>query len=857
MSRLPAGPAYRIALAAAVATTVVTRLWDLGARPVMHDESLFAYYTWANLFQGFDYIYQPILHGPAMLWIQNVVFHVFGVGDATMRLGVALLGIGGLAWVWAMRPWLGRVGVLVALWFYALSPMLMYYQRFFRNDGLFLFTSLWIAASALYWGRSKSPRWAASLLAGCWVLLCNKESSVFVYFTLVTFGMLLVAHDLSAGIADRLGRGTTTRWREMAGAIAGAAGRVRWRPAVAWALAAFVFGVLVLTRVFEGMRWDDDVVRATGRDFLLRDVRSIPLALGWEGAVPGLGRLGQPLTWRLFYLLGPLAPCVVALAVAAGINGQWGRNHALAVFADAFHRARWAIGATMTAGLFAYLALFSTGFQHPLGPFQIARETLAYWMGQHAMHRIEGPFHMHGVNLLVYELPLALLFAGGGVAVLLGRRWRGLDAGGAALAGIALLVFQAVVSRGGTGTSYFAACAIILFAFAAVTAARPGWSRHAAGAALAAWVLYSVALFNSAGWRSALALPVTGDGAGSRLALAFLESRGRELTGRDFLYEKLSMSSGAHLALVVLLVACAAAWTWRDIERGRRGRAFFVWWTVTAFGAASYAREKVPWVGIHAAPPLVLLAGVLCEDAWQRLRTRRRRIMAASALALALAWQAKTALVLCFVNGADVREKLVYGHTTTDLHAHVGVVVRYRDAAGVQTTRITADDGARLPRWLADYNDPASTKDLRVLVGATEIAWPLRWYLRDIEWSEATPLETALDEQWPFLFLDVDQVDEDPRVREEYTVRIARGRMHWTPGVIDPSALLDGWRVFVPQNRRTLGESAYRAQEARAAWGSVARYMLHRELPGDDGSGVPSLSYIEYAFCARKDLGPF
>ncbi|MCC7391066.1 hypothetical protein IT571_01750, partial [Candidatus Sumerlaeota bacterium] len=51
------------------------RLWDLGYKSLMHDETLFITYTYENLYKKFDYLYQPILHGPLMLLWQDVVFH--------------------------------------------------------------------------------------------------------------------------------------------------------------------------------------------------------------------------------------------------------------------------------------------------------------------------------------------------------------------------------------------------------------------------------------------------------------------------------------------------------------------------------------------------------------------------------------------------------------------------------------------------------------------------------------------------------------------------------------------------------------------------------------------------------------
>ncbi|MEO8376629.1 MAG: hypothetical protein ABI579_03075, partial [Candidatus Sumerlaeota bacterium] len=102
------------------AICMMTRLYDLGWKAIMHDETLFVYYTYFQLFDKWDYTYLPILHGPTMMELQALIFHLFGASDYTLRLGVALLGVGGFFWVYALRPWLGTIGTWVALAFYAL-----------------------------------------------------------------------------------------------------------------------------------------------------------------------------------------------------------------------------------------------------------------------------------------------------------------------------------------------------------------------------------------------------------------------------------------------------------------------------------------------------------------------------------------------------------------------------------------------------------------------------------------------------------------------------------------------------------------------------------------------------------------
>ena len=56
---------------------VVSRLYDVGARVMSHDESLHALFSW-NLYAGKGYAHDPMMHGPFLFHITALMYFLFG-----------------------------------------------------------------------------------------------------------------------------------------------------------------------------------------------------------------------------------------------------------------------------------------------------------------------------------------------------------------------------------------------------------------------------------------------------------------------------------------------------------------------------------------------------------------------------------------------------------------------------------------------------------------------------------------------------------------------------------------------------------------------------------------------------------
>lgn len=117
-----------------VAVALFLRLYDLGARPFHHDESQDAYfsYTFSKDFGSFEY--NPLLHGPLRFYLTALVYKLFGDSDFTARLAPALMGTLLVALPYLLRRQLGRVAAVAAGVILAVSPSILYFSRFARED---------------------------------------------------------------------------------------------------------------------------------------------------------------------------------------------------------------------------------------------------------------------------------------------------------------------------------------------------------------------------------------------------------------------------------------------------------------------------------------------------------------------------------------------------------------------------------------------------------------------------------------------------------------------------------------------------------------------------------------------------
>ena len=155
------------------------RLWDLGARAMHHDESLHALYSW-KLSNGEGFAHNPMMHGPFQFEANAALFFVLGDSDITARVLYAFMGTALILMPLLFRSRLGRLGALSAAALLTVSPAMLYYSRFARND---ILMAVWTFGLVIcMWryfdeGRHRYLYIAAALLA---LMFATKESAYMV-----------------------------------------------------------------------------------------------------------------------------------------------------------------------------------------------------------------------------------------------------------------------------------------------------------------------------------------------------------------------------------------------------------------------------------------------------------------------------------------------------------------------------------------------------------------------------------------------------------------------------------------------------------------------------------------------------
>ena len=190
-----------------VALALGMRMWELGGRAMHYDEAIHVHYAWKLVNSdgalggwpwafGQDFIHSPWMHGPFQIEFTAFMFRVFGHvplfgdSDVTARLGYVLFGTALVGLPYFLRDYLGRIGALLAGVMLTLSPVMLYFSRFGRNDILMAFWAL--ALLILMWrylheGRHRYLYLAAAVLA---FMFSTKETAYIV--TLIFGGTIFV-----------------------------------------------------------------------------------------------------------------------------------------------------------------------------------------------------------------------------------------------------------------------------------------------------------------------------------------------------------------------------------------------------------------------------------------------------------------------------------------------------------------------------------------------------------------------------------------------------------------------------------------------------------------------------------------
>ncbi len=119
---------------------VFSRFYNVDLRVMSHDEVNHVVPSY-NLFRGLGYAYDPVTHGPLQFHLLAFSYFLLGDSDFSARVPAVLFSIATVAMaLLGFRRYLGRSGAIIAGVLMLISPYMLFYGRYTRNEA---FGGLW------------------------------------------------------------------------------------------------------------------------------------------------------------------------------------------------------------------------------------------------------------------------------------------------------------------------------------------------------------------------------------------------------------------------------------------------------------------------------------------------------------------------------------------------------------------------------------------------------------------------------------------------------------------------------------------------------------------------------------------
>lgn len=395
----------------------LTRFVDLETRVMSHDESLHTYFSW-QLSEGRGFAHDPLMHGPFQFHVVALSYFLFGDSDASARFPAAFAGVLAVGMLYFFRRWLGKWGALTAMALMIVSPYMLYYGRYVRNEMLVVPMALLMFYSVFRYYEDRQARWLYLLAASLALHFTAKETAFIYALQLLLFlgvyfvvrvlrmdwqqtfqKMMFILGTVSLAIGGGITLFTIFRERSTTGeplagvaqpadpTMASAADALVLAPIVRLAVILAVAGLLLMIAALLlafGRRLREEF--PTLDLFLISATLTIP-----QGAALVANLIGwDPLDYKQpFAYNRTILVVLVLVAICTLIGSLWDWR-------------RWAISAGVFFGIFTifYTTVFTNGNGFATGLVG----SLGYWLEQHGVERGSQPWYYYMlVQVPVYE----------------------------------------------------------------------------------------------------------------------------------------------------------------------------------------------------------------------------------------------------------------------------------------------------------------------------------------------------------------------------------------------------------------------------------------------------------------------
>ncbi len=391
----------------------------------------------------------PMMHGPLQFHLIALSYFLFGASDFTARIPAALFGIATISMAWYWRRYLGKTGGLIAGFLMVISPLMLFYSRYVREDSYAVFSGVLMLYVILRYFETGARKYLYLLAIALMIHFIDKETSFMysamlllflaVYFIarvtrnawhdissyrgfIITLavGLLLVVVGMGIGIAGR-NLGTLGATEVASPSIPSATSPLR-STAGAASPATFLLlaGILALIAagyfLIRGFTWQGvksersfDMLIMVGT-FVLPMLTPFPITFlqNWlHVTIPTTAPEVQALTPHDVIVIGIFLIVFFAISIAIGLfwNKDWWK------LALAF----WVPFTIFYTSIFTNSDGFFTGTVGSLG----------YWIAQQAVQRGSQPWYYYIlIEIPIYEF---LPFLASVLALIIGLRHRPLQ----------------------------------------------------------------------------------------------------------------------------------------------------------------------------------------------------------------------------------------------------------------------------------------------------------------------------------------------------------------------------------------------------------------------------------------------
>jgi uncharacterized protein (TIGR03663 family) len=188
--------AFTALFLAAVCAAILFRVVHLDLRPMHHDEANQAV-KFGDLLEKGEYRYDPIEHhGPSLYylslpsaWLRSGKSFA-ALDEVTLRSVPALFGVGMVLLLLLFKDGFSRSAILFSGLFAAVSPLMVFYSRFYIQETLLVFFLVGAMAASWRYHLSLSWGWAAATGVFIGLMYATKETCV-ISFAALLGGLLL------------------------------------------------------------------------------------------------------------------------------------------------------------------------------------------------------------------------------------------------------------------------------------------------------------------------------------------------------------------------------------------------------------------------------------------------------------------------------------------------------------------------------------------------------------------------------------------------------------------------------------------------------------------------------------------